>query len=120
MLNASCVEYVIQATVNTTNATPTTIATIGTASPQTLLITIRCAARQTTTTNNSAVYVLSYRAKNNGGILTLSGKLGLAESEDTAAWDVNAVVSGQNVLVQATGVAAQTIVWDATITVDEV
>lgn len=117
----SCIEYVAQATVTTTNATVTTILSIPTATDRGYFITIRCLGRQTApAVNNTAVYTESYKAKNTAGVVTLSGALNPIQSEDVGTWNLAAAVSGTNVVVQVTGVAATTIVWDTTVIIDEV
>lgn len=107
-----------QFSVNTTNATPTTLGDVLLATDTTMLIEIRVVARRTGgasgSNGDSAFYVQKARAKNIGGTVTIV-YLNSEESEDQLTWDTDLTVSGANARIQVTGAASNNITWSATV-----
>jgi hypothetical protein len=100
------------ATIQTTNTTPTTIATIPhatSASEVEIIATIRAESG-----SDLAIYRKLLRVKNVSGTLTILGSLQTIGSdfEDSglSAADITATVSGTNILIQATGISG-TVDW---------
>jgi hypothetical protein len=113
-----------QGTVNTTDATVTTVQTIATASNKSYMIEARVTARRTGgaggAAGDSAAYIVRTMVKNVAGTLTLSGLATDFSSEDQAAWDATLTVSGTNILVRVTGAANNNITWNSTTVIDVV
>jgi len=111
------------ATVSTTNATETTLETIGTTSNTTLGIECKVAARRTGgtagATGDAAYYILKARAKNISGTVTLS-TVTSTEFEDQSGWNADLSVSGTNVLLRVTGATNNNIDWKSTTTTIQV
>jgi hypothetical protein len=104
------------ATVTTTNAAATTIATIATSSGVNYIVDCRFVARRTDVAGTGAGYIYSATYRNVGGVLTRIGQT-KSTQEDVAAWDVNGAVSGTNILLQVIGAAGSTINWAVNYTV---
>lgn len=106
----------VTATVNTTNATPTTIWT-GNADPSGFEALIQ--ARQTgisRTEYRSLIVHGSHFLTSEASDLISTAVVSTIGSAGAAAWTAAFVVSGGNVLLQVTGAAATTITWEAVIT----
>lgn len=102
-------------TVQTTNATPTTIITYSglSANDTAVQIVITVTGLKNNFTE-AAGYFLSGTFRRTGGTITQVGStLMISQNEDTASWDATLSVSGTDILVQVTGVAATTINWRA-------
>lgn len=104
--------------VTTTDATVTTIFTHSTASGTNFLFGIEVVGIRTDVAGNGGGYKEDFFAKNVGGTVTVTvldqvstGDIARWDHEDDAAWNVTVVVSGTNILIRVTGVAAQTINW---------
>lgn len=102
----------ITGSVTTTNATPTSIATFSLGStPAVYVFDVQIASFNTTDVNGDG-YFISGSARTNGTTATLCGtpdKIINEEVIDTA--DADMVVSGNNVIFQATGILAKTHNW---------
>ncbi len=102
----------ITGSVTTSNATPTTIASFSLgATPGVFTFDIQIACFNATDVNGDG-YFISGSARTDGATATLCGtpdKIVNEEVADTA--DANMVVSGNNVIVQATGIAGKTHRW---------
>lgn len=107
------------ATLQTANATPTTIVTY-TLPDETIAQFIAQVVGQQSGSTNTAGYFRRYCYKRqSAGSATIVGTVDsavLPDKEDNAAWDVTVTTSGNNVLLQVTG-AAVTIDWFAVVDV---
>jgi len=102
----------VTGSLTTTNATPTAIATFSLgATPAVFTFDVQIASFNTTDINGDG-YFISGSARTDGATATLCGtpdKIVNEEVVDTA--DANMVVSGNNVVIQATGIAGKTHHW---------
>lgn len=102
----------ITGSVTTNDATPTTIASFSLgATPSVFVFDIQVASYNVTDVNGDG-YFISGSARTDGATATLCGtpdKIVNEEVVDTA--DANMVVSGNSVIIQATGIAAKTHRW---------
>lgn len=108
-----------QATVNTTDATVTTLATVPVASNTVMYLTVVVIGRRTGGSSgspqDSGIYRRTVRLKNASGTLTLFNLQSDYTSEDTAGFNATITVSGTNALVRVTGAANTNITWMATL-----
>lgn len=108
------------ATVNTTDATVTDIATIATVTDSVMVIEAKITGLRTGgtagATGDSACYIRTARIKNVGGTVTLSNLQADYTSEDQATFNGTITVSGTNVLVQVKGAANNNMTWKVVIT----
>lgn len=105
-----------QATVSTTDATVTTIATIAVPATTTLHIEATVAARRTGgssgTAEDGAGYKVLAAYKNVAGTATLIGSgVVTTVGEDQAGWDVTLSASGGNALIRVTGAVDNAVNW---------
>lgn len=104
----------IHYTVSTTNATPTTIATIAIPTGKTVEYLFTIAGKDGS--NNQVILNRVFRAVNISGTVTLYSLAGtgIADFNSVALTgsQVNASASGSNVVIQAQGLAATNISWD--------
>jgi len=102
---------ITEATVQTADATVTTLAS--TTPTNTKAIAIRAiVVGKDKATGNSAGYGLAATAKRQGGVTTLTGAVTVLWShEDVAGWDATIDVSTPDVRVRVTGAAATNIDW---------
>ena len=111
----------INGAVTTTNATPTSIATFALgATPGVFVFDIQIACFNVTDVNGDG-YFISGSARTDGATAILCGtpdKIVNEEVADNA--DANMVVSGNNVIIQATGIAGKTHRWRTVATYVEV
>lgn len=113
-------------TVNTTDATQTTLATIPITASRTYMIEARVAARRTGGTSGTADDGASYCRRGTyttkSGTVTLMGSVQTigTDAEDQAAWDVTLTISTTNVLVRVTGAANNNVTWMGDIKVQSV
>lgn len=98
-------------TINTTDATPTTIDTIATATDTSYTIESIFNARDTDTSADTALYKAYTRVENDGGTVTTTTNIILADDADIPTATVGSTVSGTNALLQVTGVAATNLDW---------
>ncbi len=102
----------ITGSVTTTDATPTTIASFSLgATPAVFTFDIQIASFNITDVNGDG-YFISGSARTDGATATLCGNPDKIENEevvDTA--NANMVVSGNNVIIQAVGIAGKTHHW---------
>lgn len=98
-------------TVSTTDATPTTLATIAVPTGNAITISGIVVARNTTSTiNNATGGRFTATAINTAGTVTLAGPTDvLVSATSTGTFDV--IVSGTNLVVQVTGIAATAYNW---------
>jgi len=104
-------------TVQTTDATPTAVitfdcATAGATNGVYTFSILACAFDSTNTQANGYQIVGTVRT-DGSTTATLVGTPDKIVNEETTSADFNLVVSGNNAIVQATGVAATTINWNA-------
>lgn len=100
-------------TVTTSNATPTAISTFAIGTDEMVFIEVTVTAKQAATTGAGWKLMQAfYRAS--GGTLSALDTQSKVAWANGLAWDASLVVSGTNVLVQVTGAAATTIVWEST------
>jgi hypothetical protein len=92
------------------NNAATTIATIATVATTTYLVDAKFTARRTDVAGTSAGYIYSSTFRNVAGVLTKIAQT-KDSHEDVAAWDVNAAVSGTNIILTVTGATGSTINW---------
>jgi hypothetical protein len=102
----------VDATLTTTNATPTVIATVTPTNTkaETLVVTV---TGKDKATGNCASYGLVALVKRQGGVTTLSGAVGSRWTaiEDVPAWDATISIATPDVQVVVTGAAATNIDW---------
>jgi len=110
------------ATVQTLDATPTTLATIAITADSSCLIEAHVAAKETSTGTTRAGYVVQALVYRIGtGAATRQGTDNSPFTrESTATMDVTITTSGNDAIVQVTGVAATTINWKTTYRTTEV
>jgi hypothetical protein len=107
----------LAATVSTTNATATTLATIAVPSNQSVIISGYVVARNTSGTINDATggeFVCT--AVNTAGTVALASTPNVVV-QATSTGSFNVVVSGTNLIVQVTGIAATNYSWKASYSV---
>ena len=103
----------IRGTVTTTNATLTTLSSFACgATPGVYNFDIQIAAFDVTDTAGCG-YFISGSVRTDGATATLVGTPDKITNEEaaTVACDANLIVSGNNAIVQVTGIAAKTIHW---------
>ena len=106
-------------TVNTTDATPTTLATFPTAVNTSLRISAEVVGRRTGGAaglpNDTFSVLIDCLAKNNGGVLTTHVTTAV-QIKDQLAWNIAYVVAGANANLTVTGALNNNITWNATAT----
>lgn len=113
-------------TVNTTDATQTTLAIIPVTANRTYMIEARIVARRTGgssgTADDGASYCRRGTYTTKSGTVTLMGSVQTigTDAEDQAAWDVTLSISSTNVLVRVTGAANNNVTWMGDIKVQSV
>lgn len=104
-------------TVNTTDATQTTVHTIPITSGRTYFIESTIIARRTGgasgTAEDGASYVRRATYTTKSGAVTLMGSVQTigTDAEDQAGWDATFTISGANVLVRVTGASGNNVTW---------
>lgn len=101
--------------VQTTNATPTTVASLPLLNNRMYEFNIKIVARRSDATGRKAAFKLTAAAyRESAGVATLLGSI-KQDFKNTSggAIDANITVSGSNLIVQVTGIAAETIEWKA-------
>jgi hypothetical protein len=99
------------ATIQTTDATITTIDTIPTTSDNVYYLIANIVCIKTNTVDVAATYTLSAGFFNSGGILSLIGVIDLLANEINTNYNVNAIVSGTNILIQVQGDVGEDVNW---------
>jgi len=108
------------ATVQTTDATVTTIATYTTlADEKATSLKALVWARQATTDDTAKYVIEALFNRATGGVVTSKDENFLSVYEDQAAWDVTFNISGSDIQIQVTGEAAKTIEWRIQLEVSE-
>lgn len=113
-------------TVNTTDGTQTTLATIPITASRTYMITARVVARRTGGSAGTADDGASYERRGTyttkSGTVTLMGSVQTlgTDAEDQAGWDVTLDISTTNVRVRVTGATNNNVTWMGDITVQSV
>lgn len=95
--------------VETTDATPTTVATVPLRTDESAMMSAIICGRKNGTT--AVAYRIEVLAENNAGTVTVT-EIVRNELEDIA-YTANLVASGENVIVQVSGEAATTVEWYA-------
>jgi len=113
LLTASTADSVTTATVSTTDATVTQIATIATSNDTSYFITADIIARESDASDESGAYVLKAHYTNDGGVLTQIGGDDVLGFESTFGWNVATAVDGTSIDINVTGAAATNINWKA-------
>ena len=104
-----------QFTTDTTNDSPTSLATIPVQSGRVLSIIAKVTAKRTGgggSEADSAFYTLRAKVKNVSGVLDISTTVS-EEFEDVEEWDARFILSGQNLILQVVGGAGVDIEWRA-------
>jgi len=111
----------ITGSVTTTDATPTTIASFSLgATPAVFVFDIQISSFNLTDVNGDG-YFISGSARTDGATATLCGTPDKIINEEVAdAADANMIVSGNNVIIQATGIVGKTHHWRTVATYVEV
>jgi hypothetical protein len=109
-------DTILYATVNTTDANPTTLQTIAIPTNSAILIesrinSIKTGGTGTGTTGGTNSYIRVAKVKNVGGTVTLGTISSSYTNEDIAPFNATFVVSGTNVIVQVTGAASDNVTW---------
>lgn len=113
-------------TVNTTDATQTTLATIPITASSTYLIEARIVARRTGgsagTADDGAVYVRRATYTTKSGTVTLMGSVQTigTDTEDQAGWDATLDINSTNVRVRVTGATNNNVTWMGDVSVQRV
>lgn len=113
-------------TVNTTDATQTTLATIPITASRTYVIETCVVARRTGgssgTADDGASYVRRATYTTKSGTVTLMGSVQTigTDAEDQAGWDVTMTISGTNVLLRVTAAGNNNVTWMGSTTVQSV
>lgn len=119
------VEYILvrqqYATVNTTDATQTTLATIACTNGVTTTIEGFVIGRRTGggsgTAEDAAFYRVAAVYKASGGTATEIGESVTAIGESQAGWDVDFAASSGNALLRVTGASGNNVTWESYLTV---
>lgn len=114
---ANVIEDLSGATVNTTDATTTTIQTIPVPTNKGLLIESKINCRKTGGIGVGAIgdtnsYIRTVKAKNVGGVVTLGIIQTSYTSEDIAVFNATFTVSGTNILVRVNGALNDNVTWN--------
>jgi hypothetical protein len=111
----------LQAQVNTTDATTTTIATLTVPSGQSTLVEARIIGRRTGGTagssGDSATYVRTARFKNVAGTITINSLQSDFTSEDQFSWDGTMAIVGGAAVIRVTGATNNNVSWAVTYSV---
>lgn len=100
------------ATLTTTNATVTTIATVAIPAGKVVMIEARMVAIETADTTKGLGALKQVVYHNSAGTATMIGTIGTSfQARNPGTIGFTFTVSGSNVLIQVTGVAATTINW---------
>lgn len=112
------------ATVSTTDATATLIATIATTGDSAISVLTEVQAHRTGGTAGSAgdgaILTRRFRIKREAGVVTVSDLQSLVTDRDQASWTVRAIVLGTVVRLEVIGAANNNIDWQAFIRTFEV
>jgi hypothetical protein len=103
------------ATLTTSDATPTTIHTISTSSGFTYYIQVYASATDSTGGANSGSYKYSVKGKNLAGVVSLTSVFDSVTALDgtLSTTGLDFAISGTDIIIRATGLAATTIKWFA-------
>lgn len=108
-------------TVQTTDATVTTIATIAIPDDTVVEVTVTVVGRRTDAAQRGAFVRQATVFRENPGAATLSGNVTTTRTRPNGTpWKVTLIVSGNNLLVQVQGEAAKTVNWKSQHSVVEV
>jgi hypothetical protein len=104
-----------RATVQTTNATATTIITYSglSVNDRAVQVLVKVTGLKDNFTEAAGYYFTGTFRRTGGTITQVGSTLMIAQNEDTASWGATLAVSGTDILVQVTGVAATNIDWQA-------
>ncbi len=97
--------------LQTTDATVTTILTVTIPDNSVVEVIVNVQARNQTTAEQAAYHVRHAARRRAAGSAALLGTIAKDSFEEDATWDVATAVSGNDLLIQVTGEAAQTIDW---------
>jgi len=100
--------------ITTTDATPSTLYTIPTTTDTILFLTVKTIGVKAD--GDSGIYTLSSRAKNLSGVVTLGTPFNQWDDIESGLTNtsIGVSVSGTDILVRVTGLAATTIKWRGT------
>lgn len=96
--------------VETTDATVTTIDTVPIPTGKAVLISAKVVSIKDDYTEKG-VFEIEAGYANSGGTVTLQGSVHYQHRTRPSGWNVTFLISGTNVLIQVTGVAATKISW---------
>ena len=112
------------ATVNTTNGSATTIATVPIPLGSTVLIQANILGKRTGgssgSAGDSAGYILCACYKNVAGTAAEVGESSIFSAEDQAAWTATVTANSGNALIQVTGAADNNVTWKTIVTTYQV
>lgn len=107
--------FTLSATVSTTDATVTTIATVTVPPSTTMMIEARVVGRRTGgssgTAEDGAAYVIYAAYKNAAGTATEIGETAVFTAEDQSGWNATLTPSGANVNITVKGAADNNVDW---------
>lgn len=104
--------------VTTTNATPTTLISFAAAASATVYnVQVRIAAFDATDVAGAA-YHIDAGARTTGAAVTIFPDPDFVDNEEAAmvSSDINILASGNNIIIQVTGITGKTIRWSGSIT----
>lgn len=114
---ATVINDITGSTVNTTNATSTTIQSVAIPTGTGLLIEARVTCRKTSgagagTTGDVNGYIRIVKAKNVAGVVTIGAINSSFTSEDIGVFNATFAVSGTNVNINVVGSANNNVTWN--------
>ncbi|WP_372809442.1 hypothetical protein [Litorivivens sp.] len=99
-------------TLQTTGATPSTVWSLTLPDESAFTVTTEITAKQANSSHRASYRLAALVYRDAGGAATIQGTTQrLIDIESNASWNADIVVSGNDVIVQVTGVAATTIDW---------
>ncbi len=103
--------HLVTGTVQTTNATATTIASYALPDECVAIVETHVLGQRQASTNIAAYIRRARYSRQSGGGATESGEVDGGTWEDVASWNATLAPSGNNVTVTVQGVAGATIDW---------
>lgn len=103
---------VVLGSVQTVDATPTTAATVLIAVNKARTISACVVGRKSDGTEYAAYQIVGLFGRSGGAPFQKGSTQVVVQIEDTAAWNADFAISGNDIVVQVTGVAATTIDWE--------
>lgn len=109
-------------TVDTTDATETTLATFETEVDTTYFVDAKIVAKETDDADESATYWKQACVQNDGGTVALVGSVRdvVTDNEDTGGWDATIDVDSDDIRVRVTGAGSTNVTWRAIVNIDKI